>query len=131
MILEGLGEGRGFGQGMIYDHSSSSQEEYSSRGTRRSTKHNEDDLRDMKFNPLNFEGTLNPDVYLEWIQTLERFFEAKGYSNEKSSKISILKLKKYAFLWYENTKRERAREGKPRFNTWSKLKKAHEQEVSA
>ena len=105
------------------NHSSSSQEEYSPRGRRRPTRHNEDDLRDMKFDPPDFEGTLNPDVYLEWIQTVERLFKAKGYSNENSFKIAILKLKKYASLWYENTKAQRAREGKPWINTWSKLKK--------
>jgi len=58
----------------------------------------------MKFDPPDFEGTLNPDVYLELIQTVERFFKVKGYSNENSFNIAILKLKKYAFLWYENTK---------------------------
>ena len=80
-------------------------------------------MRDTKFDPSDFEGTLNLDVYLEWIQTVERFFEVNGYSDENSFKIAILKLKKYAHLWYENTKRQRAKEGKPQINTWSKLKK--------
>jgi len=50
-------------------------------------------LRDMKFDPPYFEGTLNPNVYLEWIQTIERFFEVKGYYDEKSFKVVIFKLK--------------------------------------
>jgi len=37
---------------------------------------------------------------------MERFFEVKGYSDEKPFKIAILKLKMYASLWYENTKRQ-------------------------
>jgi len=37
--------------------------------------------------------------------------------------VAILKLKKYAILWYENIKRQRAKEGKSPFKTWSKLKK--------
>ena len=82
-----------------------------------------DDLRDIKFDPLEFEGNLNPDLFIEWIQTLERFFEVKEYSNEKPFKVAILKLKKYASLWYENVKKQRGREGKPWIKTWSKLKR--------
>jgi len=54
----------------------------------------------MKFDSLDFKGTLNPDVYLEWIQAVKRFFEVKGYSDERSCKVA-------------NTKRQRAKEGKP------------------
>jgi len=53
----------------------------------------------MKFNPLDFEGTLNLDVCPEWIQTLESLFDVKGYSDQKSFKIAILKLKRYASFW--------------------------------
>jgi len=41
-------------------------------------------LRNIKNNPPNFEGTLNLDMYLEWIQTVERFFDVKGYFDKKS-----------------------------------------------
>ena len=37
--------------------------------------------------------------------------------------MAVLKFKKYASLWYENTKRQWAKEGRPRIKTWSKLKK--------
>ena len=57
------------------------------------------------------------------MQALERFFEIKEYSNEKAFKVIVLKVKKYASLWYENIRKQRAREGKTRMRTWSKLKK--------
>jgi len=82
-----------------------------------------DDLRDLKFDPLEFEGNLNPEVFLEWMQSIERFFEIKEYSDDKAFKITILKLKKYASLWYENLKRKRSRDGRFRIKTWSKLKR--------
>jgi len=62
-------------------------------------------------------------VFLEWIQSIERIFEIKEYSDEKSFKVAILKLKKYASLGYENVKKQRTREGKTRIKTWSKLKR--------
>jgi len=60
----------------------------------------------MKINPIKIEGSWNPNLYIEWIQALERFFEIKEYSNEKGFKKFVLKLKKYASLWYENVKRQ-------------------------
>jgi len=36
-----------------------------------------DDLKDMKIYPQEFEGSLNLDLYVEWVQALERFFEIK------------------------------------------------------
>jgi len=72
---------------------------------RRPPRNDEDVLRDVKFNPSEFEGMVDPDVYLEWIQTFERFFDIKAYSDKKAFNIDILKLKKYASLQYKNTKR--------------------------
>jgi len=63
-----------------------------------------DDFRDMKFDPPEFEGNLKAEIFLEWMQSIEIFFEIKEYSDEKTFKVAILKLKKYASLWYENVK---------------------------
>jgi len=105
------------------DHSPSSHEDEPPRRERRPPRAPLDDLRDLKFEPPEFEGNLNPDAFLEWVQAIERIFEIKEYSDEKSFKVAILKLKRYASLWYENVKRQRAREGKARIKTWSKLKR--------
>jgi len=77
----------------------------------------------MKIDPLEFEGNLNPDLLIEWLQAVERFFKIKEYSDEKPFKVVVLKLKKYASLWYENLKKQRTRESKPQIRNWSKLKK--------
>jgi len=37
--------------------------------------------------------------------------------------VAVLKLKGVASLWYENVQRQRAREGRTRIKTWSKLQK--------
>ena len=61
-----------------------------------------DDLRNTKFDPQEFEGNLNPDLFIEWMQALERFFEIKEYYDEKAFKVAVIKLKRYASLWHEN-----------------------------
>ena len=42
----------------------------------------------MKFDPPKFEETVNLHAYLEWIQTLERFFNIEGYFDEKPFKVT-------------------------------------------
>jgi len=81
-----------------------------------------DNLRDMKFKPPEFEGNLNLELYVEWVQFLDRFFGIKN-TLQKPSRLPFLRLKKCASLWYENTKKQRNKEGKSHIKTWSKLKK--------
>ena len=104
-------------------HTSSSHEDEPPRRERRPLGPPVDDLRDLKFDPPEFEGNLYPKAFLEWMQSIERFFEIKEYLDDKAFKIAILKLKRYASLWYENLKRQRSKDGKPRIKTWSKLKR--------
>jgi len=101
----------------------SSQDEEPRRRERRPPRQPMDDLRNKKFDPPEFEDNLNPDLFIEWIQAFESFFEVKEYFDENAFKVVVLKFKKYASLWYENVRKQRGREGKPRIKTWSKLKK--------
>jgi len=96
----------------LSSHSSSSHDDEPPRRERRPPRQLVDDLRDMKFDPPEFEGNLNAEVFLEWKQSIERFFEIKEYIEEKAFKVVVLKLKRYASLWYENIKRQRIREGR-------------------
>ena len=80
------------------------------------------EFRDIKVEPPEFNGNLNSDEFLEWVQAMDRIFETKGYDDEKIFKIASLKLTRYASLWFENVKKQRAREGKRKINSWEKLK---------
>jgi len=53
---------------------------------------------------------------------LERIFEPREYNDEKSFKFTILKMKGYTSLSYENLKENRAREAKSQIKTWSRFK---------
>jgi len=74
---------------------------YSSMGSnpeRRGRRPPMDEFKDIKVEPPEFNGNLNPGEYLEWVQVMDRIFESKGYDDEKSFKIVILKLTRYASL---------------------------------
>jgi len=64
-----------------------------------------DEFRDIKVEPPEFNGNLNADEYLEWVQALDQIFETKAYDDERSFKVASLKLIKYASLWFENLKK--------------------------
>jgi len=47
-----------------------------------------------------FEGQLDPDHFLDWLQTVERVFEYKDIQDDKKVKLVALKLRKYASIWW-------------------------------
>ncbi|CAL9070970.1 unnamed protein product, partial [Musa textilis] len=92
------------------------------RVRRRRRRYHEND-REIKADAPEFDGSLNPDNFVDWLLAIERVFDFKSYSDEKRCKVAVLKLTKYASLWWENLKRQRAREKKSRIKSWDKLKK--------
>jgi len=54
---------------------------------------------------------------LEWLQAVERAFECKEISEEKKVKLVVLKLRKYASLWWINLLAKRVRQGKGKIRT--------------
>lgn len=54
---------------------------------------------------------------------LTKVFKYKGYFNEKKCKVTILKFKDYASLWWENIKKQRSRKWKDRVRSYEKLEK--------
>ena len=99
----------------------SSNEDDSPRFPRREPRQHHN-FNDFKVDIPEFEGRLDPDDFLEWIQTVERVFEYKEVPDEQKVKIVALKLRKYASLWWTNLLTKRARQGKAKIRTWDKMK---------
>ena len=77
---------------------------------------------DFKVEIPEFEGKLDPDEFLEWLQTVERIFEYKEIPDDRKVKLVALRLRKYASLWWTNLNAKRSRERKSKINTWDKMK---------
>jgi len=69
-----------------------------------------------------FEGQLDPDHFLDWLQTMEWVFEYKDIPDDKKVKLVALKLRKYASIWWANLVAARARKGKGKIRTWIKMR---------
>lgn len=61
----------------------------------------------IKWEILEFEGRASLDEYLDWVQSVERIFHYKGYTNEKRCKMTAFRLQEYASLWQDNLKAQR------------------------
>lgn len=64
---------------------------------RRRGKHQKND-REIRMEALEFEGSLNPDDFVDLSYAIKQVFDFKSYSNENKSKVVFLKFKKYASL---------------------------------
>ncbi|KAJ0442056.1 putative nucleotidyltransferase, Ribonuclease H [Helianthus annuus] len=78
---------------------------------------------DIKVDILEFDGKLDPDVFVDWLRTVERVFDYKQTTEEKKVKVVALKLRKYASTWWANVCAKRERQGKDKVRTWQKMKK--------
>ena len=79
-------------------------------------------LEDFRVEIPEFEGKLDPDHFLDWLQTIERIFEYKEVPEENKVKLVALKLRKYASIWWANLTAKRARNGKGKIRTWAKMR---------
>ena len=66
---------------------------------------------DFRVDIPEFEGQLDTDHFLDWLQTVERVFEYKDIPDNKKVKLVALKLRKYASIWWANLVATRVRKG--------------------
>jgi len=72
-----------------HPHGSSSEGEEEGRPLRPRGGHN----LDFKVDLPEFEGQLDPDLFLDWLRTVERVFDYKDVVEEKKVKLVALKLR--------------------------------------
>ena len=77
---------------------------------------------DFKVEIPEFEGQLNLDDFVEWMNVVERVFEYKDIPDYKKVKLIALKLRRYASIWWSNMSAKRARKGKAKVKLWRKMK---------
>ena len=86
--------------------------------------HGNQEDKTLRLEISEFHGvSQNPDEYIEWEASLERYFEFKGTSEEQQHKIAKMKLTKLSAIWLDGVQKQRRRENRERINTWTKLKK--------
>ena len=77
--------------------------------------------RTMRVDVLDFDGVSNnPEDYIDWEDSLERYFNFKDTLDEHKYKIAKVKLNKLAATLLEGIQKQRRREERA-IDTWLKL----------
>lgn len=77
----------------------------------------------IKIELPEFHGSLNPNEFIDWLNTIERIFDYGEVSVEKKVKLVAIRLKGRASAWWEQLKLNRRRCGKEKIHDWVKIKK--------
>jgi hypothetical protein len=54
---------------------------------------------DVKVEIPEFEGRMQPDEFIDWLNTIKRIFEYKDVPKHHKVKLVAIKFRKHAFLW--------------------------------
>eukprot|EP00253_Pinus_taeda_P024796 PITA_24796 len=68
-----------------------------------------------------YEGGLNLEELIDWINGVEKFFDYEETEDEKKVNFVVTKLKGHAALWWDGVQTERKRLGKQHMNNWSRM----------
>ena len=94
-----------------------SSEDVYARRSRSHHRPHDRSYNNFKVDIPEFEASLDPDLLLDWPQTVEKVFEFKDISNERKVKLVALKLRKYTSSWWSNVVTKRVRKGKGKIRT--------------
>jgi len=77
---------------------------------------------EIKIDVHNFEGKLQPDLFLEWIEKMDQFFDWKEIPENRKEKFASLKLTGHALTWGKNLQNNKQRRGKKKIQNWERMK---------
>jgi hypothetical protein len=69
-----------------------------------------------------FEGRMQPNEFIDWLNTIERIFDYKDIPEHHKLKLVAIKLRKHASILWEHLKKQREHERKNHIVTWAKMK---------
>ena len=75
-------------------------------------------VKEVMREPSSFEGTLDSNHYLKWVQAFEGYLRVRGCSNEVSFVIAIETLQGVTYYWFICLRRQRALQDKLGIKTW-------------
>jgi len=64
-----------------------------------------------------YEGNLNVEEVLEWINDLDKYFDYEDINEEKKVKHGVTRLKGHVALWWDELEADRRRIGKPKIKS--------------
>eukprot|EP00253_Pinus_taeda_P018546 PITA_18546 len=70
-----------------------------------------------------YEGSLNAEELMDWINPLDKYFDYEEEANEKKKvKFSFTRLKGHGAIWWDELQTSRTRKGKSKIKQWDKMR---------
>ena len=76
----------------------------------------------LKFDIPYFNGHMHIEECLDWIQSVESFFDYMDIMKDKKVKLVVYKLKKGAAAWWEQLQTQRCCAGKSLIRFWLRMR---------
>ncbi|KAL5767302.1 hypothetical protein ACOSQ2_014085 [Xanthoceras sorbifolium] len=77
----------------------------------------------MQTEVLEFQGSMQPEEFLEWIGIVEEIVEFKRVPEREKVALVATRLRGRAVAWWQQLKLNRNHSGKPKISDWEKMKR--------
>ena len=68
-----------------------------------------------------YEGNMNVEELLDWIISMDKYFDYEDVDEEKRVRHVVTRLKGHATLWWDELQAERRRKDKHNIKNWEKI----------
>jgi hypothetical protein len=68
---------------------------------RRDRNRGNDSFSGIKMKVPSFQGTTDPEAYLQWEKKMELVFDCRHYSEAQMVKIAVIEFIDYAMIWWD------------------------------
>lgn len=68
-----------------------------------------------------YEGSFNEEELMDWISSLDKYFDYEEVDDKKKVKFAITRLKGHVAIWWDELQTSRTRKGKSKIKKWDKI----------
>ena len=77
----------------------------------------------IKIEVPDYARNLKQEELIDWMNSMEKFFEWNSMVEENKVKFPCTKLKGHAMIWWDHEQKDRTKKGKDKIKTWKKMEK--------
>ena len=67
-----------------------------------------------------YEGSLNTEELMDWISSLDKYFDYEEVNDKKKVNFAVTILNGHATIWWDELQTSRTRKGKSKIKQWNK-----------
>ena len=68
-----------------------------------------------------YEGNLIPEELVDWISTMDKYFDYENVADEKKVRFAVTRLKGHTALWWDSVQDERRNRNKGKITSWDRM----------